>query len=52
MHFHKAGVFLKPENSLLHVPRSFRHNFLVMVDLDNQAADPAKKLALRFALGL
>ncbi len=52
MHFHKAGVFLKPENPPLHRPRGFRHNVLAMVDLENQSADLAKKFALRFALGL
>ena len=52
MHFHKAGVFLKPKNPLLHVPRGFRHNFLAMVALDNQSADLAKQLAMRLALGL
>ena len=52
MHFHKARVFLKPENPLLNEPHGFRQLFLALVDLDNVSTDLAKKLALRFALGL
>ena len=52
MHFHKARVFLKPENPLLNDPHGFRQLFLALVDLNNRSTNLPKKLALRFALGL